>query len=196
MFKRFLPSFFFNQKSFYILGLFIIFFYSCENDKNEVLLLSRKLSEPVESATHIEVLYSDSARVKVKLTSPVMNRFMTEKPYLEMPKGVNLQFYDDSLHVISTLKANYAISREQEDIMEARNNVVVVNQKGEQLNTEHLIWNEKTRKIYSDVFAKITTKDEIIYGNGFEANEDFSSYKINQVKGIINVNKEKNAANP
>ena len=87
-----------NKKSFYILALFLSVLYSCENDKNEVLLLTRKTNQPVESATNIEVLYSDSARLKVKMTAPVMNRFVSEKPYLEMPKGVNLKFFDDSLH--------------------------------------------------------------------------------------------------
>jgi LPS export ABC transporter protein LptC len=185
-----------NSKSFYTLALLFVLCCACENDKSKVDLITRKINLPVETAGNIEVLYSDSAILKVKMTAPAMNRFTSPKPYVEMPKGVDINFFDDSLHIISTLTANYAISRESEDIMEARNNVIVVNQKGEKLNTEHLIWNKKTRKIYSNVFAKITTKDEIIYGNGFEANEDFSKYKINQVKGIISVNKDNHAPHP
>ena len=46
--------------------------------------------------------------------------------------------------------------------MEARKNVVVVNEKGETLNTEHLIWDERSEKLKSDEFVKITRKDEII----------------------------------
>ncbi len=162
----------------------------CENDEKQVELISQKKNFPVETASNIEVLYSDSALVKVKLTAPEMKRFTGIKPYVEMPKGINLTFYDDGLNIISTLKANYAINREQEDIMEARNNVVVVNEKGEKLNSEHLIWNKRTHKIYSDVFATITTQNEIIQGNGFEANEDFSKYKINKVTGIFTFNKK------
>ena len=69
----------------------------------------------------------------------------------------------------------------------AKNDVVVVNQKGEQLNTEKLLWDENTGKIYSDEFVKITTPDEIIMGKGFEANQDFSKYKIFKVTGNITV---------
>lgn len=163
---------------------------ACENDEKQVEQITQKKNFPVETASNIEVLYSDSAIVKVKLTAPEMKRFTGIKPYIEMPKGINLTFYNDSLHVVSTLRANYAISREQEDIMEARNNVEVVNEKNEKLNSEHLIWNKRTHKIYSDVFAKITTSNEIIYGNGFEANEDFSKYKINQVTGIFTFKKK------
>lgn len=189
--KNFNPA-----KLLFTLAFALMLCSSCENDEKEVAFITRKQDFPVESAQNIEVLYSDSAKVKVKLTAPEMHRFSGIKPYIEMLKGVNLKFYNDSLHVISTLKANYAISREHENIMEARNNVIVVNEKGEMLNTEHLIWNSNTHKIYSDVFAKITTKSEIIYGNGFEANEDFSKYKITHVKGIININKENNAPDP
>ena len=72
--------------------------------------------------------------------------------------------------------------------MEARKNVVVVNQKGDRLNTEHLIWDEKKQKLISDEFVKITTKDQIIYGDGFEANEDFTKYKIFKTRGTIPIN--------
>jgi hypothetical protein len=68
-----------------------------------------------------------------------------------------------------------------------------VNERGEQLTTEHLIWDERRQMLNSDEFVKITTKDEIIYGNGFEANQDFSQYRIFNIKGIISVNAEENA---
>jgi LPS export ABC transporter protein LptC len=77
--------------------------------------------------------------------------------------------------------------------MEARKNVLVVNEKGDQLNTEHLIWDERTQKLTSDEFVKITTKDEIIYGNGFEANQDFSRYRIFNIKGIFSVKTQEHA---
>lgn len=72
----------------------------------------------------------------------------------------------------------------------------MVNEKNEKLNTEHLIWNERTKKIYSDDFVKITTPDEIIFGNGFEADQDFSRYKIMKIKGTINLKKSDYAPNP
>jgi LPS export ABC transporter protein LptC len=81
-------------------------------------------------------------------------------------------------------------------IVEAKKNVVVINEKNEKLNTEHLIWNEKTKKIYSDEFVKITTPDEIIYGTGFEADQDFSRYKIMNIKGTITVKKSDYAPHP
>ncbi|HIN39145.1 MAG TPA: LPS export ABC transporter periplasmic protein LptC, partial [Flavobacteriales bacterium] len=81
--------------------------------------------------------------------------------------------------------ANYAISYEKKGTMEAKGNVVLINEIGEKLNTEYLIWNQKEAKIFSDKFVKITTKDEIIMGEGFESNESFTNFKIHHIKGTI-----------
>jgi hypothetical protein len=52
-----------------------------------------------------------------------------------------------------------------------------------------LVWNEKIQKFYTEKFVKITTPTQIIYGDGLESNQNFSEYKIINIKGIIGVNK-------
>ena len=117
-----------------------------------------------------------------------------------MPKGMNIVFFDQFKKEQTKLTANYGIGYDNESnqnnannsqgkmsVMEAKGNVIVVNEKGDQLNTEHLIWNAITKKIYTEEFVKITTKDEVIWGDGLEANEDFSEYEIKHVKGTIAV---------
>jgi LPS export ABC transporter protein LptC len=163
---------------------------ACENDLDKVNFYSKGSLTPVETAKNIKILYSDSARLQVEITAPVLNHFETESPYIEMPKGLKAIFYNDRLEVKSKLDADYGIRYERDQKMEARKNVSVVNEKGERLNTEHLIWDEKKEKLYSDEFVKITTRDEIIFGNGFEANQDFSKYKIFNIKGTISLNNE------
>ncbi len=170
-----------------LLFLAASFLASCENDIDEVNTVTARSNYPVESGKDMEVIYSDSGHIKVKLNAPVMMRFTGENPYMEMPQGVKVLFYDDSMKVNSHLSANYAISREKDEIMEAKNNVVVVNEKGEQLNTEHLIWDKKQALIHTKEFVKITTAEEIIYGNGLESNQSFTKYKIKDIKGTINL---------
>jgi len=87
--------------------------------------------------------------------------------------------------VNTSLTAKYAIRYEREQKMEARNDVVVVNIKGEKLNTEKLIWDGIRRKIYTDAFVKITTDDQILMGNGLESDETFSEYEIKNLTGTI-----------
>ena len=138
-----------------------------------------------ESGSDIEVLYSDLGRVKAMLTTPTMLRFHTKDPYTEMPDGLKIVFYDDSLKEESRLTAGYGISYDKSDQMIARNNVEAINEYGDKLNTEELIWNQKTQKISSEKFVKITTKDEIIFGDGFESNQDITNYKIKKIRGTI-----------
>lgn len=170
----------------------LAFLNACENDidvVNSVTSVNGK-TEPIESSKNVEFLYSDSARVRSKLKSPLVEHFLGKKPYYEMPKGMEVIFYDRFRREQTKLTANYGIGYDNENkmnVMEAKGNVIVINEKGDKLNTEHLIWNSLTKKIYTNEFVKITTKDEVIWGNGLEANEDFSVYSLKQVKGQIAV---------
>jgi hypothetical protein len=69
--------------------------------------------------------------------------------------------------------------------MEAKGNVIIINEKGEQLNTEHIVWSQKKEQINSDAFVKITTKTEILMGDGLESNQSFTKYKIKKIRGTI-----------
>lgn len=178
------------------LSILTILLAACENDLEKVKLYEKPEKAPVESAKDIRILYSDSGAVKVEVKAPLLQRFDAENPYTEMPKGVNALFYDEALQVTSRLKADYAIRYDRELRMEARKNVVVVNVKGEKLETEHLIWDERDQKLKSEAFVKITTEEEVIYGNGFEANQDFSRYRIFNIKGIISVKSGPGDKNP
>ena len=147
---------------------------------------------PTETAKSIKIIYSDSAKVQVEITAPILDHYSTENPYIEMPNGLHAIFYNEKMEVKSRLVADYGIRYEKDQKMEAKKNVIVTNEKGDKLNTEHLIWDEKKQKLLSNEDVKITTKDEIIFGKGFEANEDFTKYKIFNIKGTISINNPKN----
>jgi LPS export ABC transporter protein LptC len=109
----------------------------------------------------------------------------TKKPLLNFRFG---DFCNNSFEFkieSTTLKADYGVRYETSKRMEVKYNVEVVNANGEKLNTEHLTWNAITKKIYTDDFVKITTKDQVIWGDGMEADQDFSDYQIKNVKGEI-----------
>ena len=176
----------------YLFGSFIFFlavsfFASCENDIKTVnqFVVNEKI--PNESSKDVEILYSDSGKVKMKLISKKANRFDVEHAYVEFPIGLNMLFYNDSMHVKSTLKADYGIRHQEDGKMEVRKKVEVINVKGEKLNTEYLIYDEEKNRIYTNEFVTITTKDEVMYGDGLESNRDFTRYKIMNIKGIKNI---------
>ena len=166
-------------------------FTSCK--KNEIAQIEQVTSHedlPAEAATNVEILFSDSGQISLRIIASKLNRFEGEKPYMEFPEGVKLIFYNSNQEPESQIECNYAINHINDKIMEAKDDVVVINADGEKLNTEHLIWDQGNQLIHTEEFVKITTEDEIIYGNGMEAKEDFSSYKIKNLKGTISLEEE------
>jgi LPS export ABC transporter protein LptC len=168
-----------------VAGISLFLFSACENDPLMVKNLTRKKNAPAISTQHAQLYYSDSAMVKIKLNSPQVDYYQGDEPYQEFPKGLDVSFMEDGKTVTTRLTANYGIWKQNEKIMEAKNNVVVINEKGEKLNTEHLIWNEGADKITSDAFVKITTEDAILMGEGLESNQSFTKYRIKKPKGTI-----------
>ncbi len=175
--------------------LLAVTLFACENNIEEVNAITQKKKFPVETADSIEVIYSDSGKVLMKITAPLMEHYVSDSSYIELSKGVHVIFFNDSLQPQTELTAEYAINKERESIMEAKRNVVVVNEKGDKLNTEHLIWDKNTRMIRTEEFVKITTEDEVIMGNGLEADEHFTKYKIKQIKGIISIKENEDENN-
>ncbi len=167
------------------LGLGLI---SCQNDLQTIDLVISGKDIPTETMKDPEIIYSDSGRIVMKLTGSELERYSGEKPHIIFPKGINMFFYDDSMKINSTLKAEYGIRYEKEGGMEAKRNVEVVNVKGEKLNTEHLIWEEGKDRIYTKEFVKITQGRDVIYGDGLESNQDFTKYKILKPKGVFTLN--------
>lgn len=152
--------------------------------------ISEEEEMPVDIAKDVQITYSDSGNIKMRLNSELMKTYEGEEPYMEMPEGLYVRFYDSSGNIKSTLTSNYAVSYEKSRIMEARNDVVVVNAKDERLNTEHLIWDQKKRKIFSDEYVKITTEDKILSGEGLEADEEMNNYTILKPRGPIYLNED------
>jgi LPS export ABC transporter protein LptC len=81
----------------------------------------------------------------------------------------------------------YGISSPDDKKIVVRNNVEILNVKGERLNTEELHWQQDSGKIYTDRFVRITTKDQIITGTGLVSDQAFSDWEILNVSGTLNV---------
>ncbi len=171
----------------------IIFFSSCEkNTIEKINTITANLNFPSQSLTNTEIIYSESAKIVVTIKSLEINRYLTvEKPYSEFPKGIYVQFFDSTETATSYIKSNYANFDEQTKVWIAEHDVEAVNNEGDTLNTEYLIWDQSTKKISSDRYVRITNKEGIIHGKGIEANQDMTKWKIKQPTGTLLVEDEK-----
>jgi LPS export ABC transporter protein LptC len=163
---------------------------SCTSDEVNEKVMNERINLPLETGKNIYITYTDSGFTKAKVFAPLLERYANdERQETVMQKGITAYFYNVNTanQVESYLKSKYAVRYDREKKMIARNDVVLVSRKGDTLNTEELIWDEVKQKIYSDKFVRITTKDEIIMGDGFESNTEFTQYKIYSIRGVISL---------
>jgi len=159
---------------------------ACENDLRDVEeISSKKTSVPVDKSSGVEIIYSDSTKVKAKLITPELLYFKVNNPYYEMKKGVTIIFYNAALQENSRVVADYGLRRENEKRVELRRNVVATNEKNETFKSDELIWDENTKRFTSSKMVSITSQGNTIYGTSFWANENFTYYEISQSTGDI-----------
>jgi LPS export ABC transporter protein LptC len=159
---------------------------SCEPDLQAIENLTKENNEPIETAANLRIVYSSNGQIQMIMEAPVMRRFVGEQPYMELPEGFLMVFYDSLMHESSRISAKYAIQHEQTNIIDARNDVVVQNlNKNEMLNTEQLIWDRQKETIHTEKFVKITTEEEVLFGDGFESDQRFNFWIIKNPKGTF-----------
>ena len=177
----------------YIFFAGIALITACENDIAKINNVTSDKRLPAISGTTIEIVYSDSGYVKMKIEAPILNKFEDPKnPTITFPEGLIVHFYNKNQEVESRISANEAIYFEDKQLWEASNDVEAKNFKtGEQLNTEHLFWDQEKGLIYSNEYCRIINKDGTFYGeNGFEATQDLSKWKLKRSKGTVNIKNE------
>jgi len=181
----------FPRFAFYLLLVtFPLFFSSCQDDdlKKVSAIDAKKVTLTKDRTYGVEVIYSDSAKVKAKGYAPILDKVTPSSgaAYSEMPKGVKIYFLDDLLKSKGTITSNYAINKETEKITIFRKNVVVVTD-NMTFTTEELTWDENKR-LYTSPAGTVTTKDgNVLNGTSFSAPQDFSTYSITMPSGQANV---------
>lgn len=176
-------------KNFLLFVFLLSAFLACENDIAEVQKYISKDLVAVETAKEVEMLYSDSAIVKVRVKSPTMVRHLDRnEPRQEFPDGISMEFLSPNHRTTSRMTAKYAIRYEKDDKVIMRDSVVWLSEKKETLETEELIWEEGKDKVYTKKFVVIRKAEEIIYGHGFESNKEFTEWRINAIQGRKKIN--------
>lgn len=172
--------------------LFIIFailiLASC--DKNEQVPKDiQPYTGPLREAEDVEIYYSESATVKVKMVTPKLLEFANGDQ--EFPEGLYLEFYDENGKMTTTLKANEAIFTKEEEEWRGRGDVEIKSiEDNKQLNTEELFWKPEEERMYTEQQVTIREPDKVLYGRGLAAKQDFSSYEITKPEGTFYLEEE------
>jgi LPS export ABC transporter protein LptC len=168
-----------------------LIFLSCTR-KIDIIKKSDIDSLPTLTEKGIETVYTDSARIQLVMSSPIIERYTNKKPpYSEFRRGIRVLFHDGHIDPVARLTAKYAKLNEDTKIWELRDSVIALNEKNEILETELLYWDQEKELVYTDRFVKITSEDQIVMGTGLKSNPRFTSWIITNVTASFYIKDEK-----
>jgi LPS export ABC transporter protein LptC len=158
----------------------------CSNDLDSVAAVEVSASGPDRVSEGTTYLYSDSGRVRNQLRAGRVSEFITTEPHrTELDEGLELTFFDRNGKPGSVLKARKGRILTEAKRMEVEDQVVFTNAKGERLETEQLIWSQDSHRVHTERPVRITREQDILFGQGLDANEDFSRYTIRRITGSL-----------
>lgn len=165
------------------LSLILLLIQSCSSG----LESKQKFEEytgPVMEVDTVEIIYSDSAVVRVIVKATKQYEF--ENGDREFPNDIFIEFYEPDGTMSSTLEANSAYYTKEKDLYKAEGDVEVIGYLDpRKMNSEELFWEPQKEEIYTDKFVRIQSEDQISTGTGLVAKQDFSSYRILNPSGTI-----------
>ncbi len=161
--------------------------FSCKNDLEQVKAVDIDNTGPERVTFNAVYFYSDSGIVRNRLKASKVEMFKGDSNLTRISEGLELTFFGLKDENNSVLTANNGVILQDKARMEVYNDVQFVNAKGEELNTERLIWEQDSDRVFTDQFVRITRAQDTIYGNGLVANQDMSWYKLTGVSGGFTV---------
>lgn len=174
---------------------FALFIFACTNDKpDKIGAIVDRSKMPKLHATEISTIISDSGITRYRISAPIWDVYdKAGQPYWEFPKGINFERFDQNMKVDANIHCLYAKFYENLQIWELRKKVRSTNLQGELFETEHLFWDQRQERFYSDTLIKVTQTTRVITGIGFVSNQTMTKYVINRPQGVFPV--DENAKN-
>ncbi|MDN5287346.1 MAG: lptC [Mucilaginibacter sp.] len=176
-----------------LLPVFAFCISSCENDLNKVKeIASNEVGVIVSPTTGVDLIMSDSAKITLHLTAPLLLEYQTKKPYKVAPKGIKVVHYDKlTQKEDGTITADTGILHEDTKLYEFHKNVVATNAKGETYKSEELFWNAVTKRVYSHKNVEVTLNGgNVMNGDDFESDDAFLHPTLRNSKGIFHVDEK------
>ena len=163
-----------------------IFFNSCENDRKAVDALTKNVVLK-DVAINVQTIFSQNGKMKANLTAPLMIKVpASDGPYVEFPKNLHVDFYNDSMEIETYLDCKYAKYFETLGKVYLRDSVIAITMQGDTLKTPDLWWDQNQKIFYTDKYAEYYSSSKTIYGGkGLRATQDMRSVQFKYPTGTI-----------
>jgi LPS export ABC transporter protein LptC len=172
-------------------GLIILAMQSaCTNDLKKIREISaREVNSPADTTRGVDVIISDSAKVKARMLAPLMLQYEMQdqnKAYTLLSKGVKIIMFDKDQQQSGTITADTAYQYTNKKLIKLRGHVVATSAKGDVFKSDELNWDQLNHKITSDKPVDITMANgNIGHGTAMETNEKFSPFTVQNQTGLI-----------
>ncbi len=164
----------------------IVIFAGCKAKLSELPQELDFANEPDLLMENMRLWYKLNSKLKAEAFTPVLKKY-ENRDIMEFPKGVKVDFYDENLNKITSLRADYAINQPSKKLWKFSGNVFIQRADGTYLKTQELFFDENTKKIYSAKYVEVgDNSGSVIRGkNGFKSDIEFKHYSFANVDGII-----------
>ena len=170
---------------------------ACKNDLDQLAEVDMDADAPDRVTTAAEYYYSDSGIVRNRLRAGKVEEYMAgDRRRTLMSEGVELVFFEPGGGQGSVLTAREGLIKPGNNRMEVHRQVVFTNVRGERLETKLLVWSQDSDRVWTDRPVKIIRSQDILYGQGLDANEDFSRYTLRKLTGTLYVDPADTLAAP
>lgn len=166
-------------------SLFVLFtLLVCSCEKTKTVAFHKPYTGPLGVIKNMSTVYTEEAEKLITMKAPLQIEYQNGDR--EFPNGIEIVFFEKG-KPSSRMTANKAYFNKEKNTYKGIGNVIVKSLTNEdKLKSEELNWNPTTKKVTTEKFVTIENKDEILTGDGLEADQDFSHYKFKNPKGIIN----------
>ena len=168
-------------------GLLMLLSACGEDDKLGVVNAVDASKMPQLSTRNVSTLISDSGYTKYKVLTPLWNVYGAAQgePYWDFPEGVYLRQLDRDLQVVSTVAADSAVYFPNRKLWELYGDVEIDQKDKAYFSSQRIFFDDRQRRIYSDVFIHIKTPTQILEGIGFESNDNLTRYRVIRPTGMF-----------
>ena len=170
----------------WILTILLLSVYLASCTKESTELSTPDFNPNIEIAEGVEMIYSDSAKLKYIIRTPRRETYQENGIIVErFPEGISIEIYDVDQKISSSMVAKYAEHRSSLGTLLLRDDVILTNDQKDELTTIGIIWNEIEHTLSTDKFVSLVkaTSHDTLYGYGLEAKDDFSRMKIKNFHG-------------
>jgi LPS export ABC transporter protein LptC len=141
-----------------------------------------KTDRPQQELYGSTITFYQDDRLNAVLQAGRIRKFERQSTVL-LDSGVIMDFFNAEGRHTSKLWADSGRSDEVRKDMVAMGHVIARSDSGQMLETTELRWDNRTRRIRSDVPVKLSTPTDTIYGIRFESDEYLRNWRIDQPYG-------------